>query len=67
MRAPILFIMATVMSFVISPTIGGIFVAAAVVLAVIVSVIMVKVAKPFRIMFKKYDNLNASCRKTSPQ
>ena len=57
-RAPILFIMATVMSFVISPTIGGIFVAAAVVLAVIVSVIMVKVAKPFRIMFKKYDNLN---------
>ncbi len=57
-RAPILFIMATVMSFVISPTIGGIFVAAAVVLAVIVSVIMVKVAKPFRIMFRKYDNLN---------
>lgn len=57
-RAPILFIMATVMSFVISPTIGGIFVAAALVLAVIVSVIMVKVSKPFRIMFKKYDNLN---------
>lgn len=57
-RAPILFIAAMIMSFVISPTIGGIFVAAAFVLAVIVGFIMVRVAKPFRIMFKKYDNLN---------
>ena len=57
-RAPILFVMATVMSFIISPTIGGIFVAAAVVLGIIVAFIMVKVASPFRIMFKKYDNLN---------
>ncbi len=57
-RAPILFIMATIMSFVISPTIGGIFIAAALVLGIIVATIMVKVAKPFRIMFKKYDNLN---------
>lgn len=57
-RAPILFIMATVMSFIISPTIGGIFIAAAVVLGIIVAFIMVKVASPFRIMFKKYDNLN---------
>ena len=57
-RAPVLFIMATVMSFVVSPEIGGIFVAAAVVLGIIVACIMLKVAKPFRIMFKKYDNLN---------
>lgn len=57
-RAPILFIFATIMTFVISPTMGGIFIAAAFVLAVIVGIIMVRVAKPFRIMFKKYDNLN---------
>lgn len=57
-RAPILFIFATIMTFVISPTMGGIFILAAVVLAIIVGIIMVRVATPFRIMFKKYDNLN---------
>ena len=57
-RAPVLFIMATVMTFIISPTMGGIFIAAAVILGIIVAVIMVKVAKPFRIMFRKYDDLN---------
>lgn len=57
-RAPVLFVMAIIMSFVISSAIGGIFVLAAVVLGAIVAVIMVKVAEPFRIMFKKYDNLN---------
>lgn len=57
-RAPILFIMATVMSLYISPELGGIFVAAAVILGIIVGFIMIKVSKPFRIMFKKYDDLN---------
>ena len=57
-RAPVLFIMATVMTFIISPTMGGIFIVAAVVLGIIVAAIMVKVAKPFRIMFRKYDDLN---------
>ncbi len=57
-RAPVLFIMATVMTFIISPTMGGIFIVAAVILGIIVAVIMVKVAKPFRIMFRKYDDLN---------
>lgn len=57
-RAPILFIFATVMTFVISPTMGGVFIIAAIVLAIIVGIIMFRVAKPFRIMFKKYDNLN---------
>ena len=57
-RAPILFIFATVMTFVISPTMGGVFIIAAIVLATIVGIIMFRVAKPFRIMFKKYDNLN---------
>ncbi|HIU61756.1 MAG TPA: ABC transporter ATP-binding protein [Candidatus Coproplasma excrementigallinarum] len=57
-RAPILFIFASVMTFIISPTMGGIFIAAAVVLAIIVGIIMVRVSTPFRIMFKKYDNLN---------
>ena len=57
-RAPILFIFATVMTFVISPTMGGVFIIAAIVLAIIVGIIMFRVAKPFRIMFRKYDNLN---------
>ena len=57
-RAPILFIFATVMTFVISPTMGGVFIIAAIVLAIIVGIIMFRLAKPFRIMFKKYDNLN---------
>ena len=57
-RAPILFIFATVMTFVISPTMGGVFIIAAIVLAIIVGIMMFRVAKPFRIMFKKYDNLN---------
>ncbi|MCD7729336.1 MAG: ABC transporter ATP-binding protein/permease [Clostridia bacterium] len=57
-RAPVLFIAAIIMTCIIEPTMAGIFVCAAIVLGIIVSICMVKVTKPFRIMFKRYDDLN---------
>lgn len=58
-RAPVLFVVAVIMSCVIDLTIGLIFVGAAVILGIIVAVCMVKVVPYFRTMFKKYDKLNS--------
>ncbi len=58
-RAPILFIAAIVMTCLIEPSMALIFVAAAVVLGVIIAVCMFKVMPAFRTMFKKYDKLNS--------
>lgn len=57
-RAPVLFIAAVIMTCVIEPTMALIFIGAAVVLGLIVSFCMIKVTKPFRIMFRRYDDLN---------
>jgi ATP-binding cassette subfamily B protein len=58
-RAPILFIFATIMACVIDGLIGLYFVGAAAILGIIVAVCMIKVTPHFRMMFKKYDSLNA--------
>lgn len=58
-RAPMLFLFAAVMSFVIAPHIAWIFLVAASVLAVAVYFIMRKVQPNFRQMFQKYDKLNS--------
>jgi ATP-binding cassette subfamily B protein len=58
-RAPVLFIFATIMACIIDGTIGLIFIAAAAVLGIIVAVCMIKVTPYFRTMFKKYDLLNS--------
>ena len=58
-RAPILFIFAIVMTCIIEPSMAGIFVIAAVFLAIVVSICMIKVMPYFRTMFKKYDKLNS--------
>ncbi len=58
-RAPILFLFASIMSFVIAPQIAWIFLIGAVILAVVVALLMQKVQPNFRQMFKKYDKLNS--------
>ena len=58
-RAPVMFIAAAVMSFVIAPKIAWIFLVAAVILFVLVIVLMNSAQPNFRQMFKKYDRLNA--------
>lgn len=58
-RAPVLFVSAIVMTCLIEPSMALIFVSAAVILGVVVSVCMIKVMPYFRTMFKKYDKLNA--------
>lgn len=57
-RAPILLIVSIIMTIFIDGTISLIFLVAAILLAVVVAIAMVKVALPFRIMFQKYDDLN---------
>ncbi|MCD8309016.1 MAG: ABC transporter ATP-binding protein/permease [Clostridia bacterium] len=57
-RAPVLLISSIIMTCVIEPRMAAIFVGAAIVLGIIVSICMVKVTKPFRTMFKRYDDLN---------
>ena len=57
-RAPILFVAAIIMTCLIEPSMALIFVAAAVVLGVLVAICMFKVIPYFRTMFKKYDKLN---------
>lgn len=57
-RAPILLVVAMIMTALLEWKISLIFVAAAVLLGIVVAVAMFKVALPFRIMFQKYDNLN---------
>ncbi|MGN0822690.1 MAG: ABC transporter ATP-binding protein, partial [Candidatus Gallimonas sp.] len=58
-RAPLLFVFAAIMSFVISPSIAWIFLVSATLLGVLVVLIMRKVQPNFREMFKKYDKLNS--------
>lgn len=58
-RAPVLFVAAIIMTCLIEPSMALIFVAAAVVLGIIVAICMFKVIPYFRTMFKKYDKLNA--------
>ncbi len=57
-RAPIMLISAVIMTVVIEPKMAIIFVCAAILLGIIVSVCMLKVAPHFRTMFKRYDALN---------
>lgn len=58
-RAPVLFVAATVMTCVIEPTMAGIFVGGAVFLGILVFICMFRVMPHFRTMFKKYDELNS--------
>lgn len=58
-RAPIMFICATIMSFVVNPSIAWLFVGAAVVMALVVVLIMNKAMPNFQKMFRKYDDMNA--------
>ena len=58
-RAPVMFIFASVMSFIIEPQIAWIFLVAAAILFVFVLLIMNAAQPSFRQMFKKYDRLNA--------
>lgn len=57
-RAPVLFISATIMTVIIEPTMAYIFVGAALVLALVVCICMFKVVPYFKQMFKKYDKMN---------
>lgn len=58
-RAPIMFVFATVMSFVVNASVAWIFVCAAFIMALAVIFIMSRAMPNFQKMFKKYDNLNA--------
>ncbi len=58
-RAPIMVLFASVMSFIIAPYVAWIFIVGACVLGVLVYLIIRKVQPSFREMFKKYDKLNA--------
>lgn len=58
-RAPVLFVSATIMACLVEPIMGLTFVIGAIILGVIVSFCMVKVTPHFRMMFKKYDALNS--------
>ncbi len=60
MRAPASMIIAMVMSFVISPRLARIYLAAVVILAVIMFFIMRRATTYFREVFKRYDDLNNS-------
>lgn len=57
-RAPLLFLVAMIMTGFIEKTISLIFLAAAVLLGIVVAAAMIQVAFPFRMMFRKYDRLN---------
>lgn len=57
-RAPILLLVSIIMTALIEWKISLIFIAAAVLLGIVVFAAMVKVAVPFRMMFRKYDDLN---------
>ena len=58
-RAPVLFLFAAVMSFIINPGIAWIFIVAAIVLGLVMFILMRRVQPNFREMFKKYDKLNS--------
>lgn len=58
-RAPILFVSAIVMTCLIEPTMAVIFIGGAIILGLIVFVCMFRVIPHFKMMFKKYDDLNS--------
>lgn len=58
-RAPVLFISSIIITCLIEPSVALIFVAAAVILGLLIFVCMFKVMPYFRTMFKKYDKLNS--------
>lgn len=58
-RAPVLFIASIIMTSFIEPMMALIFGCAAILLAIVVCICMLKVIPYFRTMFKKYDGLNA--------
>ncbi len=58
-RAPMLFLFAAIMSFAIAPDIAGIFIVAAVVMALVVVFIISRTQPNFKRMFEKYDKLNS--------
>ncbi len=58
-RAPILFITSIVMTCLIEPIMALIFVGGSALLGIIVFICMFKVIPHFKMMFKKYDNLNS--------
>ena len=60
MRAPISFVLAIVMSFVVNVKLACIFLVATVILGLILAFIISKATKYFRQAFPKYDDLNAS-------
>ncbi len=59
-RAPITLLVAMCMSFFINPRLASIYLAAVIILAVILYIIMSHATKYFQQVFKKYDELNAS-------
>lgn len=58
-RAPILFVSAIVMTCLIEPKMALIFIGGAVFLGIIIFICMFKVLPYFKIMFKKYDDMNS--------
>ncbi len=58
-RAPAMFVFAAIASFSIAPDIAWIFLVSAVLLAVVVVLISGRAMPSFRLMFQKYDRLNA--------
>lgn len=58
-RAPVLFIFATIMSCIIEPVLGAVFVGGAFILGLLVVFCMLKAMPYFKAMFKRYDNLNS--------
>ncbi len=58
-RAPVLFVFASIMAFIIAPNIAWIYIVAATVLAIVIFLLMRRVQPNFREMFKRYDKLNS--------
>ncbi|MDE5722276.1 MAG: ABC transporter ATP-binding protein/permease [Clostridia bacterium] len=58
-RAPVLFVASIVMTCIIEPKMALIFVGGAIILGLVVFVCMFKVIPHFKMMFKKYDDLNS--------
>lgn len=60
MRAPASMIVAMIMSFYISPKLASVYLVAVVVLAVVFFILIRVIKAIFEVVFKKYDDLNAS-------
>ncbi len=59
-RAPLTFIFAIIMAFIINPRIAGIIACAIPIIAVVLFTVMSKAHPHFRAMLKKYDGMNSS-------